>query len=372
MRRDSVQTDLDYFLWSLREEPQVLAPHVLAVQRDGMVETIVAARLSQARLPCKVGYRTVYAPAVRAISVVRDGLLGRSDPETAAAVVHELLSGLERREADVVLFRQLECDTALHQAALARSTFATREHVSHSDRRWLIELPPTLDEYLGSLTSSTRKNVRRTACRVEKEFGDRLTLRIFREPDELDVFLAAAEAVAGRTYQRGLGVGFLGTPGQRARTKMLMEHGWFRGYVLYVEGRPVAFEQGELYAGRFVSLSAGYDPDYRRHRIGAYLLAKAIEELTADPGASVFDFGFGDADYKSRLAHRCTEEGDVLIYARRPRPIWINFLRTGLLGAGRLARSGLRRVALLDAVKQGWRRRATDAQSVQGKSRSGD
>lgn len=361
---DSVQTDPDYFLWSLLEGPQVIRPHVLAVERDGRAEAIVAARIADARLPCKLGHTTVYAPTVRAICVVRGGLLGHVDADTATAIVDELRAGLERGEADVVLFRQLERESALHRAAMAGATFATRQqHAARTDLRWQIDLPPTLEAYLASVSSSTRKGVRRTASRLEQQFGDRLSIRIFRGAADLDLFFGEVETVAARTYQRRLGVGYLGDDRERARLRLLAAHGWFRGYVLYLDGRPIAFELGEVYRGRFHSLAGAYDPAYGQHRVGAYLLLRAIEDLAVDPEVSVFDFGFGDAEYKSKLGHRSLEEGDLVIYARRPRPIWINFARTALLEVSRAVTSGLRRLALLERIKHWSRRQPGRAES---------
>jgi CelD/BcsL family acetyltransferase involved in cellulose biosynthesis len=364
MLGDSVQTDIDYFLWSLREEPQVVRPHVLVVERDGRPDAIVAARLLHTRLPCKLGYSTIYAPAVRAICVLHDGLLGSTDPVTTAAVLDELLAGLKRREADVVLFRQLELDSALHREATARATFATRQHAVRADVRWEIELPSTLEDYLASVSSATRKGVRRTAGRLEQLFGERLSIRTFREPADLDVFFGDIETVAARTYQRRLGVGYLGDAKQRARMEMLMERGWLRAYILYLDGNPVAFELGELYRGRFRSLAGGYDAAYGRQRVGAYLLVKTIDDLAVDPEVSVFDFGHGDAEYKSKLAHVGLEEVDFLLYARRPRPIWINVARTVLLETSYALKAGLRRLALLNRLKHRWRRRGVDTGAV--------
>ena len=169
------------------------------------------------------------------------------------------------------------------------------------------------------------------------------------------LLLGDVEAVASRTYQRRLGVGYLGNERQRARLAALAERGWLRGYVLYLDGQPIAFELGELYRGRFDSLAGAYDPDHGHHRVGAYLLLKAIEDLGAEH-VSVFDFGFGDAEYKSKLAHRRFEEGDLVIYARRPRPTWIKFARTALLEISRAVTAGLTRLALMERIKQ-WSRR---------------
>jgi CelD/BcsL family acetyltransferase involved in cellulose biosynthesis len=372
MLRDSLPTDIDYFLWSLREEPQVVRPHVLAVEREGRTEAIVAARLLQTRLPCRIGYSTIYAPAVRAICVLHDGLLGDKDPLTLAAILDELLAGLERREADVVILRQLELDSPLYRAAAARATYATRQHAVRADVRWEIELTSTPEGYLASVSSATRKGARRTAVRLEQLFGERLSIKTFREPAEVDVFLTDIEKVAARTYQRRLGVGYLGDARQRARMEMLMKRGWLRAYILYLDGNPVAFELGELYRGRFRSLAGGYDTAFGHLRVGAHLLLKTIEDLALDPNVSVFDFGLGDAEYKGKLAHVGLEEADFLLYARRPRLIWINVARTVLLEISYALKGGLRRLALLNRLKHRWRRRAADAApaSVPAKARA--
>ena len=353
---DCVHTDPDYTLWSVREEPHVIQPHVLSIERDGRVEGIVVARIANARLPCKLGHTTVYAPTVRALCVMREGWLGRVDAYTAEVILDELLAALDRREADVLLFRQLEQDSVLHRAALARATFATRrQHVARTDVRWQLELQPTVDEYLASVSPSTRKAARRTSSRLEREFASRLSIKVFRDASDLDVLLGDIETVASRTYQRRIGVGFVGHERQRSRLAALAARGWLRGYVLYLDGQPIAFELGELYRNRFDSLAGAYDPDYGQHRVGAYLLMKAIEDLGAEH-VSVFDFGFGDAEYKSKLAHRRLEEGDLVMYARRPRPIWIKFARTTLLEISRAVTAGLTRLALMERIKQ-WSRR---------------
>lgn len=358
MPRDSVQTDIDYFLWSLEKEPQVVRPHVVAVERAGRVEAILAARLSDVRLPCRIGSARLYAPRVRAICVLHDGLLGVADPPTTDAVMDELLAGLERGEADVIVFRQLALDSALHRAASARATFATRQRGVRPDLRWEIELPSTPDGYLASLSSSTRKGTRRAAKRLEQQFGGRLAVRSFSTAAESEAFFDDLEVVAAKTYQRRLGVGYLGDRQQRERLEMLLERGWLRASILYLDGTPVAFELGELYRGRFRSLAGGYDAAYGRHRVGAYLLVRTIEELAADPDVSVFDFGLGDAGYKGKLAHRSVAEADLLLYARRVKPILVNFARAALLALSCASNGVLRRVALLERLKR--RRRGAE------------
>ncbi len=352
---DNVRTDFDYFAWSLVEDPKVIRPHVLAVERHGQTQAILAARLSAIRLPCKLGYWTVYAPTVRAISVLHDGLLGHVDPDVAAAVVEELLSSLERDEAEIVLFRGLERGSVLDRAVTTATAFATREHNARSQVRWLIKLPPTFKEYLGSLSSSTRKSARNTANRLERTFGARVSIRTFRGSGDLDVFVHDAERVAVKTYQRRLGVGYSSDRRQLAHLEMLAEHGWFRGHILYLDGEPIAFELGELYGGRFRSLAGAYDPSYARHRIGAHLQMKQIEDLARD-SVSIFDFGIGDYEYKRKLAHWSVKEADVVIYARRPRTLSINIARSAMLAISGTAEAAANRLGVRKALERRRRR----------------
>jgi CelD/BcsL family acetyltransferase involved in cellulose biosynthesis len=359
---DSLHTDPDYFLWSLGE-PHVVGPHVLVVERHGVVEGIVAARIVNAALPCKLGQKTVYSPRARSLSIVREGWIGRADAFTAEVILDELTAALDRGEADVLLFRQLEQDSVLHRAAMARASFSTRrQHAARTNVHWLVGLQPTLEGYLETVSASTRKSVRRTTSRLESVYGDRLSINVYEGGGDLDGLLAEVESVAARTYQRRLGVGYVGDRRQRERLAFLDAQGWLRGYVLRLDGRPVAFELGELYHGRFHALAGAYDPAHAQDRVGAYLLLKAFEDLGA-AGASLFDFGFGDAPYKAKLAQYRLEEGDVVMYARRFRPIWIKFARTAMLELTSAVTGALRRLALLERLQRRRRRPEAAAQA---------
>ena len=143
---------------------------------------------------------------------------------------------------------------------------------------------------------------------------------------------------------------------------MLTERGWFRSYVLYLDGSPVAFEQGEA-VPRPVRLRArGLRPGVRpapRRRVPA---ARRRSRISIDDARfSVFDFGLGDAEYKRKLAHRSIEEGDLvgLRAAGKADPDQRRAHRV-FTGVSSGVTASLRKVALLDASKQWWRQRARD------------
>ena len=142
-----------------------------------------------------------------------------------------------------------------------------------------------------------------------------------------------------------------------------MNRGWFRVYVLYVGGAPVAFWQGSVYARTFFTGTPGYDPAFADYGIGRYLLVRVIEQLCEDDEVDLIDYGFGDADYKRRFGNESWEEADVVLFARRFRPLRINVTRTVLASALRVAKSVLTRVGVAKRLKRRWRSRLAHAPS---------
>lgn len=352
----SITTDPDYYRAVVETEPQVEAPYLLTLRRDGKLEAMLLGRFEVIPLPCKVGYRTIYAPRVRSITIVYEGYLGQVE-DNAATLVSELRSALARGDADVLLFRHLAIDHPLHRAATEGAGFLSRQRLVRRTVCWERTLPATYDEFSASLSKKTRSGVKRYMNRLKRDFGDDVQMRVFSKPEDLDEMVGDLELVASKTYQRGLGAGFRDEDRQRARTRLGMERGWFKVWVLYVRGVPVAFWPGESFGGRFRSGIPGYDPAYEDYRVGTYVMMQMVEDLCKDPTVSLLDFGFGDAEYKRRFGDRSWLEEDVLLYARRFRPAFINIVRTSLLGLNSAGMALGRRTGILSRIKNWWRSR---------------
>lgn len=357
LQHDRVTADLDYYLCVTETEPQVIRPHVLVVERDGHAEAMLLARLRTIELPCRFGYKTVYSPKLRAVSGVLGGMLGDVTPEHASAFVDELQATLRRGEADVAVLRHLPLESTLYHAAVERPPFFLRQKTTLPNRYWETTLPNSFDEFNRSRSKKTREGFRRYANRFVREYGERITIREFRRPDEIDQLFHDVDTVAARSWQRGLGVGFVDDDRTRARSRLALDRGWLRAWVLYVDERPVAFWMGDVYRGRFRSMIPGYDPEFAVHRVGNFVLMHMIEQLCADPDVRVLDFGFGDVEYKERLAERNWSAGDALIFAPTLKGIRVNLLRAALAGGNNTAMRLARSLGILGRVKRGWRDR---------------
>jgi CelD/BcsL family acetyltransferase involved in cellulose biosynthesis len=221
---------------------------------------------------------------------------------------------------------------------------------------WSSELTGTLDDFLANRSRRRRETVRRYSRRLERAYGDDVRVEIVRDESGLDRLFAESKLIHRETYQHILGVGFSDENVQRRLAELQTQRGWFRGYMLYLRDRPVAFWHGCAYRGVFGIGATGFDPAFADDRPGTYLLMRAVHDLCADPDVRTLDFGFGDADYKRHFGDTRIEEEDVVVYARRPRTIALNALHTAFGGMTAAARSVAARTGSLADLR---RRRRT-------------
>lgn len=324
-----VATDPDWVVSVARVLPGEARPHAIAFVRGESVEALAVGNARMREVPCRVGRKAVYSPVVSTLTIVEDGFLGRLDDASARALAHELRATLHRGEADVCLLLHVPATSPI-RAALRAVVPGRRRREAVFQRRWSRQLPDSYDDFLATLSSGMRKSMRRNRRRLEGDLGARLDLRAFRRPEDVDELLRHAEFVTRRTYQRELGVGFRATDVTRWSIAEGARRQLLRAWVLYVDGEPIAVDWGLVYNGTFRWVDGAFDPAYSARGPGTYLTGKVIEALCEDADVRRLDFGLGDSEYKRRLGCTYTLEGDILVAAARPRPLWM----AAVYGAG--------------------------------------
>ncbi len=355
LQSEHVNSDIDFFLAHAKHAPQVLRPHVVLLEEGGEPTGLAVARLENARTPTRLGYAMVFNPHVRSLTVVYGGLLGRD--ANATRLVDAAWSSLAPREADVVRLRMLRVGSPVYDGARQDAPFLRREHFRKPVTHWRATVPGSFDEFLKALSKERRRHVRRYARRLEADYRGELDVARLHSRAELERLFADSAAVHRRTYQATLGVGFSSSDLNRRLTEACMDRGWFRGYVLYLRGEPVAFWHGNVYRGVFWSVATGFDPAHAEDRPGTYLLMRVIEDLCADESVHTLDFGFGDADYKSHFGDRSWLEEDVAVFERRPGPVAINLGLSTMRGTVRTAQALVDRTGRLPEARRRWRSR---------------
>lgn len=353
---DAVNAHPDHLASLVSTSHGTMRPHVVVATRDGQVVAMLVGRHETLRFGHEVGYKEVRLPALRAVTVVYGGLLGNPSDDLIEELLASLRASLASGEADAVVFRELRVGSPIHRL-VTTSSGVKRSRLSRRSTHRELSLPGSAEEFQRSLSKSTRESVKRYRRRLERELGERLGVRVYSSPDQVAEVVSALDAVAARSWQRDLGTAFRDDEGHRSRTELALRRGWFRACVVSADGVPIAFWHGTGLGGRLVSGIPGFDPAYSELRVGTYALVRLIENLTTDPEFDVLDFGFGDAEYKRRLATASWEEETIALFARRPKPLAVALAHGGLYATTEWARGALRRAGLVDRARNAWRKR---------------
>ena len=260
-----VDADLEFLATLIETLPVGTRPHVAVIDRDGEPTAMLVGRIEDTRLAVAFGYRIVFRPWVRILTVAHGGFGGgESEP---AAIMDEVLRLLRDGEADVALLPGLREGSSLLVEARSRPQFFARDRGLSLRMHRRLDLPGTYEEFLRSRSKSTRESIKRYSRKLERDLGQKLRMRVFSETRDIDEMFAATETVAAKTYQRGLGVALADNDQARRLVRLGLERGWFRTWVLYVDEEPVAFWPGWTYGGTFYVGTPGYDPALAEYRL---------------------------------------------------------------------------------------------------------
>jgi CelD/BcsL family acetyltransferase involved in cellulose biosynthesis len=199
------------------------------------------------------------------------------------------LRGLAEDQPWLELLRRAASD-----AGLAVEVTDDREPVAP-----FLPLPGAWEEYLASLPSKLRHEIKRKARKLESELGSYAIVESTEEtlqPD-LDRFVElhrSSEGPKGKFMQPGMEIFF-----RRLGETFLPEH-VFHLTFLEVEGEKLAGTIGFLFEGTFSLYNSAFDHDQRGLSPGMVLVGEDIR-LAIEHGCSAFDMLKGDYEYKYRF-----------------------------------------------------------------------
>ncbi len=355
--------DLDYYLLINRLHQR--QPHVIVISEGDRISTIGVGRLGQRRLQCSIGYKTVFAPQVQELSIISGGLMGTVTEASLRLIIKSLAASLKERTAEVATLTEVKTDSPLWDLALQSPILPCRDIAPKPQLHYGIALPAAVDGLFMNMKSKHRANLKRLPKTLEKDFPAAVRVTCFQSCAEIDRFCDEAEMVAATSYLRSLGVGFFDNAAAREQMSLYARRGAFRGYMLYIKDKPCAFWYGNRYGSVFFVGMTAFDPQYSDYEIGTILLVKMLESLIQEgTGITHFDFGLGDAPYKSKFSTEVWNEATLHMFAPTLRCIGINLVRTPLLMGRNLTQTALRRLQWESRIKRFLRgRRAAAAAS---------
>jgi CelD/BcsL family acetyltransferase involved in cellulose biosynthesis len=217
---------------------------------------------------------------------------------------------------------RMDAETAAIVSAAIEASPGVEHSSVEADRCPFVPLPNTWDAYLAAIGPHRRSELGRQGRRLEKEGVVQIRrAETAAQRDEIwDALLrlhqVRRDAVAG-------GQSAFVTESTRAFhdafSKVALERGWLRLYLMTLDGRPVATECAYSIAGRVTDYQGGFDMALAKFGVGTVLTGHAIREAVNE-GAVEFDFLRGAEAYKQqRWAAQIRVDMTVTAWRRHPR-----------------------------------------------------
>jgi hypothetical protein len=351
-----IDSDIDYFMAVVANDNQVIEPHVLHIRLPSDRDLLVVARLQNLSLPLRLGYSVLGHVKLRALVVSFDGILGSRSRADEDVAFDCLCQSLRQGRADIILMGNVDVTGDRYAAALASTSPLLRSVGQPASRRWVADIPASFDEFLKVRSPKTRNKLRRYDRTLRRDFENRMQLRVFKQPEEMDELCRDMQTIASCSYQGGLGVAFSGSLTERALIKLGLARGWHRTWILYLDRRPVSFWTGMAYGGTFLVGTPGFDPEFAKDSVGRFTMLRMVEDLCADPDISRLDFGQGEAEYKSAFGREIRLEREILLIAPRPLPVFLMSAHSLVLIINNLARKFAAQSKWARNLKASWRK----------------
>jgi CelD/BcsL family acetyltransferase involved in cellulose biosynthesis len=265
-------------------------------------------------LPLRVGART--------LGTIRRRLVRLSVGLEQALAGEPLLPPGLPPQADGYFIRALPADQqgALRQAGL-------RPYVRSAYPRHYAALDRGFETYLGGFSAKTRQSLKRKRRKLEERSGGALDVRAYTRPDDMAEFHRHARAVSALTYQeRRLDAGL--PADALPEMQALAARDEVRGWLLFLDERPVSYLYAPARGETLVYAYLGYDPDYADLSVGTVLQLEAMRQLMEERRFRWFDFTEGDGQHKRQFATGAVDSVDLLLL----RPTWRNRRAMAALG----------------------------------------
>jgi CelD/BcsL family acetyltransferase involved in cellulose biosynthesis len=348
-------TDLGLYLILLKTRQEIMRPYVITVETNGSVSAILVGRIEKLKPRVGLGYANISLPTVRSLVISGAGLLGDHSTSNAALLFDAVRNALRKKDAHVAFFHRMDASSDLFKMVNQVKSPLYRDYFPSWNDNWRASLAESYDQFLKKRSSNQRHNLKRYVGRFQEKYGDQIKIRRFTDACEIDTVMADTEAVARKTYQRGLNAGFVDDDETRQRMLLYAREKRLRALILYLNEIPIAFWNGFQYESTFYTWTTGFDPAYKDLRPGMFLLKHLLTDLCNEKVISTVDFGSGDADYKRHLSDANRQEVSLHLFAPNARGLTMNALRTPLIAAAETGRWGLRKSDLLKKIKKRWR-----------------
>jgi CelD/BcsL family acetyltransferase involved in cellulose biosynthesis len=205
-------------------------------------------------------------------------------------------------------------ETARALAAYSGKSLKFEHRVA--ERCPIVRLPANRQDFLESLDSRFRKNLRWRQRRLERDFAVdfKVVSSLENVSDAMEMFIDLHQKRRASMKPPGI---FSDSRLRRLHLDVassFARRGWLALGILMVNGDAVAAQYNFKYANKMYCYLSGFDPEYSKYGVGS-LLDLYLMEYCMSNGIYEYDFGRGDEPYKRQW--QSTPRGSLQFVASR-------------------------------------------------------
>jgi len=319
-----INADIDRYLTTLNASDRTIEPYIIVLNENGRPVTMLIGMVDKHSIKCTIGRMTLFKPKLRRLSVIYGGIIGNRTEQISRVLVGELMKELHNGKVDVVYFHCLETGSPMYRVACMMPGILSRCHLPKIEVHWRLTLPEDIGSFYKNLSGKHASNLRRFVTKLEKTYPNKVQIGTYRHLAELDTAIKAVSKISATTYQYAYGLGVVDDSRTRTILSQAARFSWLQIDILYIDSEPAAFHLAMRYRNTYFGDKIGFNPKWKKFRLGTVLFLKVSEALCADPAMKYYDFGFGDTQYKRSYCDTKWTEGHVYIFAPRIFPVLVN------------------------------------------------
>ena len=349
----NLDTDLDYYLQNLKNDPTILRPYVITIYQDGSPLAMLVGQVRKQRISTVVSSINVRGPKVTMLEMVNGARMGKQSAAIDRLLASHICAATRSKDVDLLCFRRLPLQSGLFRM-LQQSPGLLKERVPHVFHYSVVPLTAAPGQHARALSGKNKREVRRKTRILGRTFPGKARVQCFSQPEELESGLRDAASVDVTTWQHHVGCGLLDARGSFNNLAFCAGQGWLRIYVMYVDQSPVAYLIGQHYKQTFYCQYAGYHSGFSRFSVGSLLTAWVMKTLAAE-GIEQVDLGEGGQEHNRRLGCRIYDEGTVHVYSPTLRGLYANMLFATTQTIRAVGRGAIKTLRL-DKASKAWSR----------------
>lgn len=273
--------------------------HLLSIRRDGELIGLVPLALRPAQPGRLLPFRALEFMGMGPIGSDYLDVIAR--PQDEAEVVQTLAEYLQQHRY-VLEFQRVDAASPRLKALMHRlERHGWHTRATPTDGCPYIPLQGhDWKSYLATVSRAHRANVNRRLRKLNETFGSVEFRAVQSEAERHEAFTLFLRLHQLRWSGKERSNAFTG-PGTLAFhtefSRMALERGWLRLFLLRLDGEAVASTYSFCYRNTFYYYQAGYDPKYAQHSVGLATLALALRHAIEE-GVTRYDMLHGNQGYK--------------------------------------------------------------------------